>query len=124
MISLKSSGSYKNIESLLKKMKANVVYDLDQYGKMGVEALRRATPTDTGVTARSWTYTVNRTPGKQEIIWYNTNTHNGENIAILIQYGHGTGNGGYIVGRDYINPAIQPLFDKIANEVWKKVTRA
>lgn len=124
MISLKSSGSFKNFEAFLKKASKSSVDDLDQYGKMGVAALQRATPTDTGVTARSWTYTVNRAVGKQEIVWYNTNTHNGENIAVLIQYGHGTGNGGYIVGRDYINPAIQPLFDKIANEVWKKVTHA
>lgn len=96
--------------------------NLDKYGREGVAALAAATPIDTGNTAGSWVYEIVREAGSASIVFSNTNVVNGENIAILLQYGHGTGTGGYVVGRDYINPAIQPIFDKIANNAWKEVT--
>lgn len=96
--------------------------NLDKYGREGVVALAAATPIDTGDTASSWVYEIVRNDGSVSIIFSNTNVSDGENIAILLQYGHGTRNGGYVVGRDYINPAIQPIFDKIANHAWKELT--
>ena len=94
---------------------------LDRYGQMGVNALASATPVDTGLTAQSWKYRIVKTRGRYTIEWYNTNVHNGSNVAILIQYGHGTGTGGFVQGRDYINPATRPIFDQIADDVWRKV---
>lgn len=124
MIGLSSSGSFKHMESFLSNLKKGLYSDLETYGRMGVSALARATPTESGLTARSWAYKVKRSVDSASIEWTNTNIHNGENVAILLQYGHGTGTGGYVAGRDYINPAIQPIFDQIADEVWKKVTNA
>lgn len=122
MISINSSGSFKNTNSFLSRLlKGDIFSDLDRFGQMGVDALSNATPRDSGETAQSWRYKTIRKKGFIGIEWYNTNVVNGSNIAILIQYGHGTGTGGYVQGRDYINPAIQPIFDKIANDVWKKV---
>ena len=95
----------------------------DKYGEMGVKALASATPKDTGLTSESWTYVIEHRFGKTSIVWSNTNVNDGANIAILIQYGHGLKNGGYVQGRDFINPAIQPVFDKIADDAWKEVTR-
>lgn len=96
---------------------------IDQYAILGVQALSAATPVDTGKTAASWTYEVNAGPHTTTISWKNTNlTRDGDPIAIMLQYGHGTGTGGYVKGRDYINPAIQPIFDNIADEVWKVIT--
>ena len=93
---------------------------LDSCAKKGVEALKSATPKDTGLTAASWSYEIVRGRGSTEIYWKNDNvTRDGEPIAIMLQYGHGTGTGGYVVGRDYINPAIKPVFDQIADEVWE-----
>lgn len=97
--------------------------DLDKYGKQGVDALSSATPIDSGKTADSWTYKITTNANSVSIEWYNTNTNNGVNIAILLQYGHGTGSGGYVKGRDYINPAIRPVFDEIANNLWKEVNK-
>ena len=97
--------------------------NLDKYGREGVAALAAATPIDTGKTASSWVYEIVREAGSASIIFSNTNVVNGEKIAVLLQYGHGTRNGGYVVGRDYINPAIQPIFDKIAEDAWKEVTK-
>ena len=119
MISLTSSGSFKKTESFLQAMlRGNVFNQLESYGQIGVDALAAATPVDTGLTANSWAYKITKTKGRHTIEWYNTNS----NVAILIQYGHGTGTGGYVQGRDYINPVIQPLFDQIANDVWEQVT--
>lgn len=98
--------------------------DLAYYGRKGVEALKFATPVDTGLTADSWKYDISYENGRAEITWSNTNTNEGENIAILIQYGHGTGNGAYVVGVDYINPTLRPIFDEMADSIWKEVTRA
>ena len=97
--------------------------DLDKYGREGVKALESATPVDTGLTARSWYYEIKKTNGSVSISFYNSNIQNGIPIAIILQYGHGTGTGGWVEGRDYINPAIQPIFDKIAEKAWKEVTK-
>lgn len=122
MLGMKSSGSYsKTLTSLRKLSSGSAFAELNRYGQMGVDALARATPRETGRTANSWTYKIERSRGGLSITWYNTNVQNGSNIAILLQYGHGTGTGGYVAGREYINPAIQPIFDKIADDVWKKV---
>lgn len=95
---------------------------LDKYGKMGVSALAAATPVDTGKTADSWTYEIEMSKDSYTISWLNTNVNNHVNIALILQYGHGTRNGGYVSGRDYINPALQPVFDQIAEEAWQEVT--
>jgi hypothetical protein len=95
---------------------------LDRWGQLGVQALSSATPVDTGTTAASWNYEIHQSKGSTTLVWTNSNTNKGIPIALLIQYGHGTGNGGYVAGRDYINPAIQPVFDQIAKEAWEEVT--
>lgn len=95
---------------------------LHKYGKQGVEALREYTPKDTGLTADSWTYSIIRENGKDIVQWDNTNIQNGIKIAVILQYGHGTGSGGYVEGIDYINPALSSVFDALANEAWKEVT--
>lgn len=95
---------------------------LDRYGREGVAALAAATPRDTGLTANSWSYTIVRTKSRATISFHNSNIQNGVPIAIILQYGHGTRNGGWVEGRDYINPAIQPVFDKMANDAWREVT--
>ena len=95
---------------------------MEQYAQLGVEALREATPIDTGETANSWDYDLKVTKNEAQITWTNSNTNKGENIAILIQYGHGTGTGGYVMGQDYINPAMRSVFEKIIEEIWKEVT--
>lgn len=124
--SLESSGSFKNLENFLTKMSKGEIYKaLDRYGKEGVDALSRATPKDSNETAQSWTSKVKQSRGSYSIEWSNGNrTATGEPIAIILQYGHGTGTGGYVQGRDYINPAMRPIFDKIAEKVWKAVTSA
>lgn len=122
MIRVSSRGSFRNTITWLDRLAHGDVYrDLDRYGRMGVEALSGATPVETGATARSWTYEIERSRSGVTISWSNTNENEGSRIALLIQYGHGTGTGGYVSGRDYINPAIRPIFDHIATEVWKKV---
>jgi hypothetical protein len=103
-------------------MHGDLYGDLGQYGQMGVNALAAATPKDTGETASSWTYRITKSGSGVTIAWYNTNVNGNAVIALLLQYGHGTGTGGYVVGRDYINPATRPVFDQIAEAVWKKVT--
>lgn len=122
-IEIKSSGSFKNTDRWLSKLSKNEIFDsLDFAGRRGVAALTAATPVDTGLTADSWKYEVNIGKTRTTLTWLNTNTVNGVNIAIILQYGHGTGTGGYVAGKDYINPAIKPIFDDIANSVWKEVT--
>jgi hypothetical protein len=120
-----STGSFNNMDRFLNFLKGFSLGDiLGQYGQMGVEALAAATPERTGLTAESWGYEVTNSGGDWKITWTNTNINEGVAIAILIQYGHGTGTGGYVQGYDFINPAIQPIFDQIANGVWKAVTSA
>lgn len=121
---LHGSGSFKNLEKFLTKSSQSLFSDLHFYGRQGVELLSRATPSRTGKTAKSWSYKVTHSKGKYGIEWYNSNVNDGEVIAILIQHGHGTGTGGYVQGFDYINPATQPLFDRMVNEIWRKVTNA
>lgn len=102
----------------------NISDILNGYGQIGVDALISATPVRSGLTAGSWGYEVTRTSDQYKITWTNTHMHEGVAIAVLIQYGHGTGTGGYVQGIDYINPAIRPIFEEIANSVWKAVTSA
>lgn len=124
MISIRAKGNYKKANSFLERLK-NALHlgTLDKYGEMGVQALMEATPKDTGLTSKSWSYEIKRGKNTVSISWSNSNIQNGTNIAIILQYGHGTANGGYVQGRDYINPALRPVFDKIADESWKEITR-
>lgn len=124
MISFRQKGDFSKLTSFLEKAKEAVkIGDLDHYGREGVAALASATPIDTGLTAQSWYYEIKRTDNSVSISFHNKNIQNGVPIAIILQYGHGTGNGGWVQGRDYINPAIQPIFDKIANDAWKEVRK-
>lgn len=124
MFELTSRGSWDNTENFLRRIaNGDIFASLDRYGQEGVNALRAATPVDSGITAASWGYEVILTSTSASIVWINTNDV-GKPLAILLQYGHGTGTGGYVQGRDYINPAIKPVFDRIEQEVWKAVTAA
>ena len=124
MISFSSKGDLDIALKYLKKIKdiSDRETAIKQYGDQGVEALRSVTPKDTGLTADSWYYEIERDGDKVKIKFKNSNIKNGVPIAIILQYGHATGNGGYVQGRDYINPVIRPIFDAIANEAWKEVT--
>ena len=123
MITLKKSGDFSKLTSRLQKLKkAAHISILDKYGKRGVEALSAATPVDTGLTARSWYYEVTNNGNRATLSFFNSNIQNGVPIAIILQYGHGTGTGGWVEGRDYINPALQPIFDELANNIWREVT--
>ena len=124
MITIIQKGSFNNTERYLNRLKqAQVTAILQRYGSLGVTALSNATPVESGVTAASWTYSIVQRPGYYSIRWHNSHENKGVPIAVLLQYGHGTGTGGYVQGRDYINPAVRPIFDQIANEVWKEVTK-
>jgi hypothetical protein len=122
-ISLSSSGKYVQTLRWIDKMRSGRIFDtLDSYGRRGVDALARATPRETGETASSWSYKIERSRGRYAISWYNTHRVDGVNIAVIIQYGHGTGTGGYVQGIDYINPAMRDLFQQIADDIWREVT--
>jgi hypothetical protein len=124
MISFRQKGDFSKLTRFLEKAKEAVrLGDLDKYGREGVAALASATPVDSGQTSNSWYYEIVNRKGSATITFYNSNIQNGVPIAILLQYGHGTRNGGWVQGRDYINPAIQPVFDKIADSAWKEVTK-
>lgn len=124
MIRFSHKGDFSKVARFMERAKEVVrLGDLDKYGREGVSALASATPVDTGLTASSWYYEIVNRSGTATITFYNSNVQNGVPIAIILQYGHGTRNGGWVQGRDYINPAIQPIFDKIANDAWKEVTR-
>lgn len=124
IIQFKQKGDFSKTESFLKKLrKLDLDSVLDKYGKLGVQALASATPVETGRTAASWDYKIEKGKGVVTITWTNSNVNNGVPIALLIQYGHGTGTGGYVQGRDYIKPAIQPIFDNLAKALWEEVTR-
>ena len=121
-ISFSSKGDFsKTIKYLNKVKNVKINNILSKYGKIGVTALAQATPKDSGITSQSWNYRIEVKNNNASIVWYNTNTVKGGNIAIILQYGHGTRNGGWVEGRDYINPAMKPVFDKIADQVWKEV---
>lgn len=123
MIRFKHTGSFKHIEKFFARTtKEDYLQMLARLGQEGVNALASATPTDTGKTANSWNYEIVTDNGRTSIFWTNSNINDGVNIAVILQYGHGTGTGGYVQGIDYINPAIRPVFDKIAQEAWKGVT--
>lgn len=126
MITLTSIGDFKNTEKFLKNIeKREYINDvLEKCAQEGVDALRDATPIRSGRTASSWGYEIENTSDGYTIHWINTNINQNVNIAVIIQTGHGNIRGGYIQGRDYINPAIRPVFDKIAEEVWRGVTSA
>ena len=122
MFSATSSGSFDQTVAFLNFLKSNRMFSvLDRYGRIGVRRLKDSTPKDDGETANSWGYDLINKPGIYGIEWYNTNVVDGVNIAIILQYGHGTGTGGYVEGRDYINPAIQPVFDQMIDEIWRQV---
>lgn len=124
MIKFESEGNFNNTEKFLKRMKdKKYLAALSKYGEVGVSALSHATPRDTGRTAESWNYEISLGgPDGDAIYWTNSNENKGEVIAILLQYGHGTRNGGYVVAQDYINPAMRDVFEEIAKDVWKEVT--
>ena len=125
LISYKLHGSFKNTRAFLETMsKGDIFRNLEGYAQRGVEALAEATPQDTGLASSSWGYVVEHKKGLYRITWTNNNIENGFPVAIMLQYGHGTGTGGYVQGQDYINPAIRPIFDEIAERVWKEVTSA
>ena len=124
MITIESQGEWKLTRNWFDRMtRLDLALIMNQFGKEGVSALAAATPSRSGLTSKSWNYEVTRKGNNWKITWTNSNVNKGANIAVLIQYGHGTRNGGYVVGRDYINPAIRPVFDKIAQKAWKEVTR-
>lgn len=123
MIIIKQHGDFHNLESFLGRAKhVNYYQILERYAQAGVEALAQATPVDTGLTADSWGYKITQSGSSYAISWTNSNVVKGVPIAIVLQYGHGTRNGGYVEGRDYINPALKSIFDKMASDAWKEVT--
>ena len=124
MIGFRQKGDFSKLSSYLEKAKeAARIGILDKYGREGVAALSSATPVETGKTAGSWYYEIKRQNGSVSLVFNNSNINKGVPIAIVLQYGHGTGTGGWVQGRDYINPAIQPVFDRIAETAWKEVTK-
>lgn len=116
-------GDFSKTIKFLKKADSNVLPVLHAAGQKGVEALRDATPKDTQLAAASWGYTIDGSAGDYTITFHNYDIEGGYNVAILIQYGHGTGTGGYVVGRDFINPALKPIFDNLADDIWKEINR-
>lgn len=122
MISFRQKGDFSKLTRYFERVKETVKFgNLDKYGREGVTALASATPVDSGITAASWYYEINHSRDSVSINFYNSNVNEGVPIAIILQYGHGTRNGGWVQGRDYINPAIQPIFDKIAESAWREV---
>ena len=123
MLYVTSQGDFSKTQKFLAKLaRPNIIERLKAYGSMGVDALSAATPKDSGKTAGSWGYEVKQSGKTYSIVWTNTNVVQGVPIAVILQYGHGTGTGGDVKGRDYINPAIQPIMDRIAEDVWKVVS--
>ena len=125
MISINSSGGFEHVTDMINgilKAYNNTVATLERYGEIGVEALSSATPMDSGKTANSWGYEIEKNKEGYVIYWTNSNINDGVNIAVILQYGHGTGYGGYVQGRDYINPTLRPIFDELAENAWREVT--
>lgn len=124
MFFIKQRGNFNKTEKFLKKsLGRDYISVLDKYGQQGVSTLSASTPVRTGVTASSWRYEIIQNKDNISIVWSNSNVQRGVNIALILQYGHGTRNGGYVIGTDYINPALKPIFDKMADAAWKEVTR-
>lgn len=125
MLSFINKGDFKKTFDFFERSEKLSKTDLLHYfGRRGVEALQNSTPEDSGITATSWYYTVTKTSSGYKITWRNSNIHNGQLIAVLIQYGHGTGTGGFVAGRDYINPAMKPVFDEMSEIIGKEITKA
>lgn len=123
MISIRQKGDFSKTEKFLKKsFGRDYIGVLEKYGQQGVSSLSAFTPIDSGLTATSWSYRIIQNDGAISVVWENSNINKSVNIAIILQYGHGTRNGGYVSGRDYINPALRPIFDKMADAAWKEVT--
>lgn len=124
MIKLSTSGNFKKTTKFLESIDPHYIYNrLDKYGQLGVERLRQYTPKDTGLTSESWTYKLYISEDRASIEWWNSNIKDGVPIALVIQYGHGMPNGGYVAGVDYINPALSPIFAAIKDSLWKEVTK-
>lgn len=124
VIKFRHKGDFSKTNRFLERAKEAVrLGDLDKYGREGAAALASATPVESGLTASSWYYKIERKDGIIRISFHNSNIQNGVPIAVILQYGHGTGTGGWVEGRDYINPAIRPLFDKIVKDAWREVTK-
>ena len=122
MISVSHKGDFNNLETLINRvLRRDYLNILAEYGRKGVEALKAATPVDTGLTRDSWEYEITANSKKTSIYWTNSNIQNGIPIAIILQYGHGTKNGGYVQGVDYINPALATIFSQMANEAWRRI---
>lgn len=122
MITIRQKGDFKKTEKFLKKsLGRDYRKVLEKYGETGVRALSDATPVESGITASSWYYEIVQKDSYISIVWKNSNVQNGVNIAVILQYGHATRNGGYVEGRDYINPALKPIFDALAEEAWREV---
>lgn len=122
MFSITQKGSFKNTERYLRKLKEAELYRvLDKYGALGVSALANATPVETGVTAGSWFYTIEQRPGYYSIRWHNSHEVNGTPLVVLLQYGHGTGTGGYVQGTDYIMPAVRDIFEQMSADIEREV---
>jgi hypothetical protein len=123
VITFNQKGDFSKLNRYFERLREKIrIGILDKYGREGVQALASATPVDTGKTANSWSYKIVRENGSASIIFSNSNVNKGVQIAIILQYGHGTGTGGWVEGRDYINPAIQPIFDELADSAWKEIT--
>jgi len=123
MITFTQKGDLSKTSKFLRDLKGLHINDLDKYGQQGVIALSNNTPVDSGITADSWSYKIINDKGKTTISWFNSSKVDGVPIAIILQYGHATKNGGWVTGRDYINPAIRPIFDRIVESAWKEVTK-
>ena len=124
MIGFEQHGDFSKTDNFLKSLKQQRMYDaIERYAQKGVEALAAATPVESGLTASSWYYYIKRTATEVTIEYCNSNIQNGVPIAVILQYGHGTGTGGYVKGVDYINPALQPVFEETLNNVWREVTK-
>ena len=124
IITVKHKGSFKNTDGFFNRaLRRDYMKTLHKYGEAGVELLRNATPVDSGITARSWDYKLEEKHGELSIVWTNSHENEGVNVAILIIYGHGLHNGGYVQGRDFVTPAIRPLLGDMADQVWKEVTK-
>ena len=124
-ITFKHRGNFSKTQQFFNKMlNRDYLNVLDKYGREGCAALAQATPKDSGETAKSWTYEIRQNDKGVKLVFLNTNVQNGVNIAIILQYGHGTRNGGYVQGIDYINPIVQPIMEKIAEEAWREVERS
>lgn len=124
-VSFRQTGDFNKLEKFLNKvLRQDYLNILSKYGEKGVAALSSATPRESGMTANSWGYEIVKTKGSVSIHWTNSNTNKGVNIALILQYGHGTGTGGYVQGIDYINPAVRPIFEQISSDAWREVTQS